>query len=327
MATETASSFCTFGNLRLYPVVASDAFIATHKNVSGYSTLKESLESKKVVVSERASGISATGAANSNISRPPNPRPILQGNQANPNVEMLQSARGGEQVNSLFVENFSKDTVFIMAGEVVKGGKQDRVLAQDMILPPNSGKVDIGVFCVEHGRWTYGAENGDGSFAGYGNTSSKTVRAAAIVGKEQSKVWAEVSDITTKNGAQSATGTYNELEKNESFQKNMNAYLEFFNSLPLKDYKIIGMVGVSGDKIIGADLFATPELFRNQYKTLLQSYCTEAITNGKPVAISDKKVQEYFDQFFANESKQEESVTGKGMIFKKDEVKLHITTF
>ena len=57
-------------------------------------------------------------------------------------------------VNQLAVENLSPDAeVFIQAGDIVKGGRQDRVLAYDLIVPARSGKMPIASFCVEAGRW------------------------------------------------------------------------------------------------------------------------------------------------------------------------------
>lgn len=66
-----------------------------------------------------------------------------------------------EDVNELVVENISPDhDVFIQAGDIVKGGKQDRVLAISVIIPRNSGKVSIEAFCVESDRWeSRGDEN------------------------------------------------------------------------------------------------------------------------------------------------------------------------
>lgn len=58
------------------------------------------------------------------------------------------------QVNELLIENTSASEVFIQAGDLVKGGKQDRVLMVSLVLPPKSGKLPIASFCVEHGRWT-----------------------------------------------------------------------------------------------------------------------------------------------------------------------------
>ena len=52
------------------------------------------------------------------------------------------------------MENTGKDEVFVQAGDIVKGGQQDRVLSVDLLLPPRSGAVSIAAFCVEHGRWT-----------------------------------------------------------------------------------------------------------------------------------------------------------------------------
>lgn len=64
-----------------------------------------------------------------------------------------------EDVNELMVENISlRYDVFIQSGDIVKGGKQDRVLAISVIIPRKSGKVSIEAFCVEAGRWE-GREN------------------------------------------------------------------------------------------------------------------------------------------------------------------------
>jgi hypothetical protein len=56
-------------------------------------------------------------------------------------------------VNTLEIENNSENEIYIQAGDIVKGGKQDRVLTTSLVLPPRSGKVSIGSYCVEQGRW------------------------------------------------------------------------------------------------------------------------------------------------------------------------------
>jgi hypothetical protein len=57
-------------------------------------------------------------------------------------------------VNQLSIENTGSEEVFVQAGDIVKGGRQDRVLTVSLVLPPNSGKMPIGAYCVERGRWT-----------------------------------------------------------------------------------------------------------------------------------------------------------------------------
>src|SRR6187401_3569125 len=92
-----------FQNLQFYPIRANANFVAQHKNLGKFVTLKEALEKKKVALTE---------------------------------------SNGGE-VNRLFIENISRDTIIILSGEVVQGGKQDRMIAQDFILYPKSGKKDV----------------------------------------------------------------------------------------------------------------------------------------------------------------------------------------
>jgi len=57
-------------------------------------------------------------------------------------------------VNRLEVENAGAEDVFIQAGDIVKGGQQDRVLTVSLLLSPRSGRLPIGAFCVEQGRWS-----------------------------------------------------------------------------------------------------------------------------------------------------------------------------
>ena len=72
-------------------------------------------------------------------------------------------------VNELTVENLGNDEVFVQAGDIVKGGRQDRVLSVDLLLPPHSGQVSIAAFCVEHGRWSARGDEDAGLFSGAPN--------------------------------------------------------------------------------------------------------------------------------------------------------------
>ena len=41
--------------------------------------------------------------------------------------------------------------MFIQSGDIVKGGKQDRILSVSIMIPPLSGRILIEAFCVESG--------------------------------------------------------------------------------------------------------------------------------------------------------------------------------
>ncbi|MFM9940709.1 MAG: ARPP-1 family domain-containing protein [Hyphomicrobiaceae bacterium] len=57
-------------------------------------------------------------------------------------------------VNQLEIENGGTEDVFVQAGDIVKGGQQDRVLMVSLLLSARSGRLPIGAFCVEQGRWS-----------------------------------------------------------------------------------------------------------------------------------------------------------------------------
>jgi hypothetical protein len=213
----------------------------------------------------------------------------------------------------------------ILAGEVVQGGKQDRMIAQDFVLQPGSGKKDISVFCVEHGRWT---EKKDGrAFNGYFTISSNKVRKAGVVEKDQQNVWDRVSDATSENKAESATGTLTALNQSESYQAELKKYTDHFAGVLAREGDVIGFVAVSGNSILGCDMFATHELFAQHYANLINSYATEAITSGKPVTISYDKVKQYLRSIIADESRQDEEIEKNGTQLKVGKRKIHISTF
>ena len=97
-------------------------------------------------------------------------------------------------VSALKIENLSGDVhVFIQAGDIVKGGQQDRVLITDLVVPPKSGPQPIGSFCVEQGRWSRRAGESTSAFS----KSDKQLitmmqRYAVKSAKQQSAVWTEV---------------------------------------------------------------------------------------------------------------------------------------
>jgi hypothetical protein len=89
------------------------------------------------------------------------------------------------------------------------------------------------------------------------------------------------------------------------------------------------MIAVTDDRVIGADIFASHRLFSKYSDKILQSYVTEAISNGKAVAISDKKVEKYVQNLLANEKNQEKYLDkdGNGKRFKHKGRTLHITSY
>jgi hypothetical protein len=98
------------------------------------------------------------------------------------------------EVNNLAVQNLSNETVFIQSGDIVKGGRQDRTMQYDMILPPHSGKIPLPAFCVEEHRWTGRANESDGAFNSSNNSLvGKELKLAARKSADQEQVWHQVA--------------------------------------------------------------------------------------------------------------------------------------
>ncbi len=214
--------------LKIYPIKANKTFTEVHKNIDKFSNLEDAIKEKKIRITE----VSSSGT-----------------------------------VNTLYAQNISSETIYLMAGEIVKGGKQDRIIGMDVIILPNE-KKNISAFCVERGRWS--AKSSGSNFNSYSNGVSQNVRKAAVIKKNQSEVWSNVSQINSRNKVSSSTGAYTALEESKEYNSKMQKYLKAFESAWNNDPEVVGMVAVSGNKVIGCDLFATHDIFENAYNNLLQ---------------------------------------------------------
>jgi hypothetical protein len=200
-------------------------------------------------------------------------------------VVINEKGQGGS-VNELQLENRSDKQLFLMAGEVVLGGQQDRIIGRDTIIPPK-GKQDVPVFCVEHGRWS-----GDKRFhAGKALAHTKLRNEANYGG--QGQVWQEVADKNKKRGEANETDTYRRVA--EKTEKDVAAYTTYFSSA-LRGVagadKVVGWAVALNGKVIAVEQFGAPALYRKMEGKLLRSYALQAAdepTDGaaKPPAAKD----------------------------------------
>ena len=228
-------------------------------------------------------------------------------------------------VNKLLANNISNDTIFIMAGEIVKGGKQDRVIAKDIVIHPGE-EVDLGAFCVEKNRWS--TKNGNkGNFTGHSDMLSIDIREVVTEQESQSEVWKKVDMHTSINDASSRTGAYTNLENSKKYQVQLKKYMNKFQDAFVNNNNVVGFIAVTGNEIIGCDLFATNELFKDSFKSLIHSYIGSAITKGAPVVMASTQVFSYLDKILKSEYDQDKNIEKNGTIYKWEGKKLHITTY
>lgn len=208
-----------------------------------------------------------------------------------------------ESVNELAVENVSNEQVFVQSGDIVKGGKQDRVLAVDMIIPPKSGKMPIDSFCVEHGRWS---GRGDEAVASFGGSTkminSKELKIAAKHNGSQREVWDKVAESQVKlsrgvvaNATPASSGAAGLAEpnfsvnsresesslqlalENKELQRSVKDYIEKLSPIIQGKEDAIGYVFAINGELNSADIYSTHQLFVKLWPKLLEASATEAI--------------------------------------------------
>jgi hypothetical protein len=191
---------------------------------------------------------------------------------------LLISERDQATVPELVVENRGKVHVLLLAGEILIGGKQNRVLREDILLPPLSGARPIGVFCVEQGRWKDGRKDFEskGSFAQTGLRSKLMERA------DQGSVWDSVAGAIRQAApaSPSPTGSYQAIYEDGKVKDHLS---EIERALVLHaPSPVHGAAVFAGTAFLGLDLFYAPWLFGREWPKLLRAHAVEAYRRPAP---------------------------------------------
>lgn len=199
----------------------------------------------------------------------------------------------GASVNQLALVNRSDRPLLLLAGEIVSGGKQDRVVGQDRIVPPHSAPVPLGVFCVEPGRWT-GSSMG---FSVGGVMAHPELRKQAVVNKDQQQVCNEVAAARSKMAENAPAVARPSVMAGSSYAKSaeepaMKQMIETAASslLPQIPDDAVGVIVAVDNRVVWADVFPSAALFRRYRVKLLQSYVVESyrgIGGGRTLTIDD----------------------------------------
>ena len=190
------------------------------------------------------------------------------------------------EVNELAVENVSSnEEVFVQAGDIVKGGRQDRMLAVDLIVPPRSGKLPIDAFCVEHGRWYQrGHETANAFSMSSDMAATKDLKLAAKRSRSQSEVWARAAEAQEKlstslrtevRNADSASSLQLSLE-NPKVQETAKNYTDALAKIIAGQEDVLGYAFTVNGQINSADVYASSALFRKLWPKLLKASAIEA---------------------------------------------------
>jgi hypothetical protein len=286
-------------NLAVFPVYAR-----TQEDIGDFMPLDQALAKGSAVVRE----LDAEPPPPSDLAARDAPVPEqAQMQQANAAPIQRVGHRGaGAQVNKLVIENKGELPILVLAGTVVKGGKQDRQIGQDFVVGARS-TVPVDAFCVEHGRWTdrrEGAATG-GKFVTAPVLANDEVRAAGQYERNQSEVWAKVGKVNaaTKKAAPSGTlmATLDDSEIKASRARLAGAARAGLDGAE-QPGDVVGVAyAVDGD-VRAVRFFLNAKMFRQYEDTLLQTAAVDAVTaqanakgSGKPVADGAAKPEAVVD--------------------------------
>ncbi len=274
------------GNLTIFPVVTANAH-DTHE----FLTLDEGLRSGEVVVSEAG-----------NVAPLVRPRHSHQ-------VWDESRRQDGAEVNRLVLVNNSKKPLLLLAGEIVTGGKQDRIIGKDRLVPAESDPVDLSVFCVEPGRWV----GTSAEFRAPAAIVQPSVRAKAMGEKDQQQVWNQVAQTRTAMsesvdlaiaapviaGTSSYAGVIENKEVRDKLDSVATPMQQEYQSVirQLRDKNAVGVVVAVNGEVIWADVFASSNLLEKYWPKLVRSYAAEAVTQRVKSGSADiKSAQEFLNR-------------------------------
>lgn len=272
-----------YQNISVFPVVASYG-----PDTTAFLTLEEGLATGEVLVRERGS------------------QEMVRGRDGRP-VYIPQTT--GASVNQLVLVSRSKRPLLLLAGELVSGGKQDRIIGKDRIVPVGAPPLPLDVFCVEHGRWT-----GSAQFAAAQTIVHPSVRERAVVDQEQTEVWSAVRSGTTTQayaGAPAPMISERRLQSAIAGNAHTEAYEKIYQSSTigvsiddfvaeverrfgratagLKGERVLGVVVAYGGDVAWSDIFASGDLFDRYWHKLLRSYAVEALARSTVRAAASRE--------------------------------------
>jgi hypothetical protein len=190
------------------------------------------------------------------------------------------------EVNRLLVSNKGKAPVYLQAGDVVKGGRQDRTLQYDTLLAPRATKVAVAAFCVEAGRWhARGGESAQRFASSKATLVTRKQKLAAKAAASQAAVWssvAEAQDSLAANLGRSVKSAVSETSLQLSLENGevgsaADRYVKALEPKLAIRPDTVGFAFAVNGKVSAVDLYASPALFRKMRSKLVRASAMEAV--------------------------------------------------
>ncbi len=180
---------------------------------------------------------------------------------------MISEVSAEGSVPELRVSNRGARSLLLLEGELLRGGKQHRVLRVTLVVAPGEEQI-IPVCCVEQGRWNQGESSfGAASFAPpsvrrKSNLSGDSFEAS----RAQGEVWEEVESLLYSRRVDSSTESLLEGYEEDT------ASLETFRKELAPPPEALGCMVFRGREMLGMDVLESPKAFAALWPRMAEGY-------------------------------------------------------
>jgi hypothetical protein len=180
-------------------------------------------------------------------------------------------------VDALLLVNRADEPVLAMAGDVVHGGMQDRVLQRSLLVAAGE-TVRVPVRCVERGRWT----GGEGFvYAGRVDPALRSV----VRGGDQDATW---SAVARRNEARGLPASASWLAGRDLDPRELALAEQALEDRFADDKRVVGVVVARGGTFTGAEVYPHPALFaQDRIEALSGALAAPVVARGSAPSRDD----------------------------------------
>jgi hypothetical protein len=193
------------------------------------------------------------------------------------------------------ISNFSDRPIFVPAGTLLKGGVQDQVVVSSVTVPPHAAGLSIPTLCVENGRSE--PRSGDDSTryttdgvllpsqVGRLSILTSAPASAATAHLRQIGVWLAVDSIRSRLSERLGVAIASPRSpsslplalENPLVEQAQQPFVAALQGAGEETDDIAGAVFAIDGRLVAADVYASNQLFRQMWPSLLRAYTIQSL--------------------------------------------------
>ena len=223
-------------------------------------------------------------------------------------------------IRVLTVKNLSKQAIIINEGDLLAGGKQDRMVAETKILAPGTEEF-LNVYCVEPGRWDAKPK----PFK-FGGSADLALRNTMLASGRQSEIWKAIEkQFGVGHGLPEG---FNYIDNHQALSDSAKIYLAYFKErFTYSDSSYAGFLSITGDKIIGCELYSDQNFTLRSIDNIFEAAIAQALQHGSLPVMKQEEMEAAIKPLIESEPAQKHFLEKHGKAFYYRNRIVHIRVF